>query len=297
MRATASTAATAERLLRRPLPFGVSADRHRMGVRPVDASQWLELDGADAPAQLAEKRRIFNACRDQVLAGLPGSQEACEELLGLVRDQVGGISDELPRGRHPLEAAGRLAPEDFCVHLPDPATGLLTLVAGCVCFPNRWSLIDKLGRPVTAIHGPVPGYAAQLGRPVDRLMARLPEGRILERANWGVVHGGALFAPLRESQRRTDWEGCASDPWLRVERQTLRRLPVSGAVVFTIRTLTAPLAILDTDPEAAGLLAAAVRELPEDVARYKLGPPPARAAVLARLGARTEPQLPASGLH
>ena len=156
-------------------------------------------------------------------------------------------------------------------------------MAGCVCFPNRWSLLDKIGHPVTAIHDPVPRYEAQLARPVERLMSRLAEGRVLERSNWSVVQSGRLFAPLRAADRSPDWEGTGDDPWLRIERATFRRLPQSGAVVFTIRTLTGPLSVLDNDPEAAGLLAKAISELPDEVAAYKFGPPSARDALVTRL--------------
>lgn len=44
---------------------------------------------------------------------------------------------------------------------------------------------------------------------------------------------------------------------LRVERQTLRRLPRSGAIVFTIRVYLTPLAELG--PGESGRLAAAIR--------------------------------------
>ena len=121
---------------------------------------------------------------------------------------------------------------------------------------------------------------AEIGPDGALLMA---EGRVLERSNWSVVQSGALFAPLRATDRRPDWEGTGDDPWLRIERATFRRLPRSGAIVFTIRTLTGPLSVLDDDPEAAALLATAISELPDVVARYKFGPPAARAALLARL--------------
>ena len=275
-----ATEASAERLLRRPLPFAAGGARHKVGVRAVEPAGWLELTGADVAGQLAEKRRVFDAHRGAVLAALPGSQDACRELLELVREVAAAPGVGVPAGCHPLEEAGRLVPEDFCVHLPDPQSGAPTLVAGCVAFPNRWTLADKLGRPVTAVHAPVPQYAPQLGRPVERLMDRLVAGRILERSNWGVVGDGELFAPLPTAARRPDWQGIGAQRWLRIERQTLRRLPQTGAVVFTIRTLLGPLEMLRDDPAAAALLAAAIRELPEDVARYKLGPLPARAALL-----------------
>lgn len=273
-----ATVAGAERLLRRPLPFAGGGARHKVGLRPIDPEDWLELTGDDVAGQLQEKGRVLDSHRGAVLAALPGSQEACLELLELVRDAARDQPPVfVPAGCHPLEEAGRLVPEDFCVHLPDPDTGLLTLVAGCVAFPNRWTLADKLGRAVTAVHAPVPDYAPQLGRPVERLMDRLPSERLMERSNWGVVGDGELFRP--------GWRGIGDERWLRIERQTLRRLPSSGAVVFTIRTLLAPLEILLTDPEAAGLLAQAIRELPEGVAGYKLGPPAARQSLLEWLAA------------
>lgn len=56
---------------------------------------------------------------------------------------------------------------------------------------------------------------------------------------------------------------------LRVERQTLRRLPRTGAIVFTIRVYLTPLEELVKEPDVPGRLASAIRSWPEDVARYK----------------------------
>ncbi|GJE84791.1 hypothetical protein PsYK624_008670 [Phanerochaete sordida] len=56
---------------------------------------------------------------------------------------------------------------------------------------------------------------------------------------------------------------------LRVERQTLRRLPRTGAIVFTIRVYLTPLEELVQEPDVPGRLASAIRSWPEDVARYK----------------------------
>lgn len=80
---------------------------------------------------------------------------------------------------------------------------------------------------------------------------------------------------------------------MRVERQTLRRLPRTGAVIFGIRTYLTPLEDLVLEPEVPGRLASAIRSWPEDVARYK-----ARSAfesVLDYLDTRHEAQI-AAGL-
>ena len=65
------------------------------------------------------------------------------------------------------------------------------------------------------------------------------EVRIVVRRNWGFSAHPLLFAPdlaaLRQPRRY------APDAvWLRSERQTLRRLPDSGAILFAIRVQLAP---------------------------------------------------------
>lgn len=62
----------------------------------------------------------------------------------------------------------------------------------------------------------------------------------------------------------------AVDPremWLRSERQTLRRLPRTGAVVFTIRVYQTPIVDLAEEPGVPGRLAGAMRGWSEDVAQ------------------------------
>ncbi|HXW81746.1 MAG TPA: heme-dependent oxidative N-demethylase subunit alpha family protein [Acidimicrobiales bacterium] len=61
------------------------------------------------------------------------------------------------------------------------------------------------------------------------------------------------------------------DHWLRSERQTLTALPLTGAILFTIRTQQVPLASLQQVPDFASRLAAAIRATPADLTRYRLG--------------------------
>jgi alpha-1,2-mannosyltransferase len=57
--------------------------------------------------------------------------------------------------------------------------------------------------------------------------------------------------------------------YFRSERQSLRRLPRSGGVVFTIRTYFHPITDIAEEPYVPGRLAEAVRSWGEDVSRYK----------------------------
>lgn len=54
---------------------------------------------------------------------------------------------------------------------------------------------------------------------------------------------------------------------LRTERQTLRRLPKTGAILFTIRTYTTPVIKLVEEPGVPSRLASAVRSWPNVVAK------------------------------
>ncbi|KAH7869027.1 uncharacterized protein C8R40DRAFT_792183 [Lentinula edodes] len=56
---------------------------------------------------------------------------------------------------------------------------------------------------------------------------------------------------------------------LRTERQTLRRLPLSGAIVFGIRTYLFPVEELAKEPGIPARMASAMRSWPEDVRKYK----------------------------
>lgn len=57
--------------------------------------------------------------------------------------------------------------------------------------------------------------------------------------------------------------------WLRTERQTLRRLPVSGAIIFTIRVYLVPITQLAEEQDVPERLGRALRGWPEDVKDYK----------------------------
>jgi dimethylamine monooxygenase subunit A len=187
----------------------------------------------------------------------------------------------------PLELAGRLVQEDLCLMQRGEAG--YRLVAAVLCFPAHWRLADKLGRPLEAIHGPVPGFGERLAAPVDRFFASIQVARPVWRVNWSLVDQPTLFLPPehRGHPQPINAERAGEQLWLRVERQTLRRLPRSGDVVFGIHTCVDPLADAIDSAEAARALAARIREMPEPMARYK-SILPIRAPLLAWLDGRAE---------
>jgi dimethylamine monooxygenase subunit A len=263
----------------------------RMGLQPLPAEQWIEI-ADDFSAQLAEKRKLLATRHDDVVQTLPQAQPASEEALKLLLEHlrryypgrfafgtlrnigIGEKWDFAQLSLHPLEHATRLVQEDFCILQADDESGdTYRLTAGAVCFPSNWRLADKIGCALADVHGPVPGYAEKLANPVDRFFKNLQAGSIMWRANWLIHATPELF----QSGHKLDAaiaaaitpENAGEKLWLRVERQTLRRLPQSGAMLFTIRTHVTRLSDAILDVKSAQALALAVRTVPDDVARYR----------------------------
>jgi len=286
------------------LPFEGGRFRLALGLMPLPWSQWLEIDRRLAD-DLAAKRALLDTRPREVFAALPEAAEAAAELLARLAAHLPQHHAELYRragdmltnlatgerwdvarpGLHPLDLAGRLVQEDLC--LMQGAGDAYRLVAASLCSPARWRLSDKLGHPLAEIHAPVAGYAAKLAAPVDRFFATLKAGRLVWRLNWGIVDDPAPFQPVAPPPKPVAAADAGERLWLRVERQTLQRLPATGAVVFTIRTYITRLDAAIGNRAAADL-AGALRDMPEDSRRYKHIAPFA-APLLQWLDARSAP--------
>ncbi|KAF9259103.1 hypothetical protein L218DRAFT_1004180 [Marasmius fiardii PR-910] len=89
--------------------------------------------------------------------------------------------------------------------------------------------------------------------------------------SWSVTGNGNEDTFLSSHRAHPDVEPIVEPETLhfRTERQTLRRLPLSGAVVFGIRTYLVPVVELVKEPGVPARLASAVRSWPEELRRYK----------------------------
>lgn len=257
-----------------PMTFLEAPWRLSMGLNTLDLDDWLQPDDRHA-AEIAERSELLRERLDDVHAMLPGSEAAAAETLALV---IGWLERRAPElleravvdrdDALPLRVAGHLVQEDLCVMQP-VATGDYALTAAVLCFPAHWSLRAKLGLPMRAIHEPVAGFGQRLAGPADRFMAALDVARPVWRANWSIVGRDALHQPSGSKPvLGLRAEDAGERLYLRVERQTLRRLPVTRAVLFTIRTHVRRLAEIATPPVALAL-AARLREIDPEMARYK----------------------------
>lgn len=250
------------------VPLDGNPHRLTVGTRPVPSGEWL-LPGDDGPGQLTRKQELLAARPQEVLGMLAGSEAACREVFTLVRRELGqdtaGPQDVGPE--EALRGAAGLVQEDLCV-LQRRTDGWV-LTAACVCFPSRWRLEAKLGAALGEIHAPVPGYQERLDAATNGVFERLAgdPSAILGRFNWTLNADAELFQPVSGPPATVAAEEVGERVVLRVERQTLRALPDSGAVLFTIRTFVTPLAELD-ERECAALLGSMADVSPE-LLRYR----------------------------
>ncbi len=230
------------------------AHRFRIGLAPIDAADWFEgalIDGpaSDGPAA-ARKAQIFAQSPALCWGALDRSLAAQGEARDLVRAYF-GLSASSQNGPDPLRQAAMLIDDDLC--LMEKCDRAWTLTAASLCAPSYFSAATAVGKTLADLHQPVTGFGEHLLSRVERIFDRLDTDQILERRNWSVVSSGALFLPesepIRAREPYLEPARAGQDLFLRMERQTIRRLPLSGAVLFTIRVHRHPLDQLRRDPE------------------------------------------------
>ncbi|WP_436796052.1 heme-dependent oxidative N-demethylase family protein [Actinospongicola halichondriae] len=210
-----------------------SSWRH-MGTRSLGSRPWLVVDGR-SDHERSLRAHLLAERRSEVFAAPPA--EIGDEVCALVATEVEVRRDVDPDS---LACAGLAIQEDLCLLRRHDRSWHLD--AAMLCFPSRWRLTDKIGRPLVEVHAPTPGYAEHLAPRVDRLLDRLTDRPVVRR-NWFVHPDPSLHQP----------DALVVDPILptgdvldglhiRSERQTLRKLD-SGWVLFTIRIQHDPLGI------------------------------------------------------
>ncbi|MFF0814556.1 DUF3445 domain-containing protein [Rhodococcus sp. NPDC003318] len=195
-------------------------------------------------------------------------------LLGIDQDFLLGNLGTLPE--HPLTFIGRQVPDD--VLLLTERDGRLWFDAALVTSSADWSVKFDIGMNFDEIHRPVPGLTpgGVTGR-AEQFLQRLTTDQVYRRVNWTF---SAVGSRLRDTSLETmpRWMDdmprlIADEDWgriqLRIELEHLIRLPMTGALVFNIRTYMAPLAEIATVPRWAEQLADIVEELPAEIAAYK----------------------------
>jgi hypothetical protein len=214
------------------------------------------------------KKKLLATRRSEVVGLQPGGDDVAQEAAQLV-SQWAGV-ELASTGIDALVEASLLVADDLAVLQPvksQDGSEQLLLNAAVVCCPSRWLLSEKMGHNMLAIHEPVAKYADHVGAAVDTYFQRLTVEKPVWRSNWIIQDHPALFQPQIPSGPLVK---TPDELWIRMERQTLRRLPKTGGILFTIRGYQQPLPeYLSRSKQIAQDTRTLVERLPDDVAQYK----------------------------
>lgn len=277
-----------------------------MGLRSMPWDEWIELDNhyakfhADKAARIAQ--RGDRCCRtdpDPVVQD--GALELLEELAAYLPERYPSMFIKTDVGvtntftnevfdvrkdlltvngvrEDPMQLSARLIQDDLAIMFEKP-DGEYYLLAGAILLAGFWRLEDKFGMPLSEIHtsGDVPGFKEKLEKGMKNFFRRVQPEKPVLRNNYFIQVDDALA--WSHSIGDEDAEGIGwftaeknkaiEHHYFRSERQSLRRLPRSGGVVFTIRTYFHPITEIAEEEYVPGRLASAVRSWGEDVSRYK----------------------------
>ena len=284
-------------------PFPHDQFAMTMGVQALLNDTLVEVDDELYAHELALKEALLSADHAHYFQALPETEAGQWEVIALLLPSLArrypqhfslaidedhwhwqnhlsgqttsfrfGESQSLPLA--PLDWMGRQVQEDLLLLGSDEKADL-PLLAGQLCFPNVWSLDEKMGQPFLTIHQDVPLFIEQIGRSSQLLLERLKPERPVWRLNWALKTLPRLnqtprfYHEIRPSRQGLTLDNIGERCFLRVERQALARLPQTRLILFTIHTYQQPLATVATNAEHAARMARVLRSVPSTTRIYK----------------------------
>ncbi|KAJ5883484.1 uncharacterized protein N7473_010370 [Penicillium subrubescens] len=277
-------------------------ERYRvmMDIRKLDVQNWLTLD-KNYMEEHSVRDDLLREKRDKVLQCLPESAHACQEALEEVSEflcerypnmfqklvqgdrasiqnrmtgeqfEIGG-SDSGGEGIDALEAAVRLTMEDLSILMMNK-DGEYYLAASASLFPTGWTVQERIGWTISRLHEPVPLWHQHVANSVSKFLARLTPNSPMERSNYFVEIKRPdenlieiLYRPKGLCEKDLS-DPSPEEIIIRRERQTFRRMPKTGTILFGVKTY---LTTLDQLPmQELENLAKEMRSWPEYVGEYK----------------------------
>ncbi|KAI6019653.1 hypothetical protein F5J12DRAFT_904094 [Pisolithus orientalis] len=263
-----------------------------MSLSEFEPNWWIELESTYL-STIAQRKKLYADHGKLIIDELEGSREASRECMEMViqyicqrypnqfryNDWTGVFTNEILHTRvdtttiHPLIFLLEHVPEDFFIVQEDPLTGLYRMTAGIACSAIGWNISHKIGKPLGEIHDPVPDYKEKMALSVDRYFSKLSCDKPIQRGAWSLEVGEPLFfqkdSPKWHHRSRQDPDLLTSDIFLRVDWQTLRRLPRSRAIVFNFKALFTPITDFRREPYIPRLLLKVLREGKKSMMEYK----------------------------
>ncbi len=255
-------------------PYAGPTRPFTIGLSALDPTHWIEPD-ADLPRYLGEKRQLIDTRLDDVFRATDDSLAAQRECLAALAADLetrhpqthqrngthlhvaGHTVDLTAETLPPLLRAGMLVQDDLVIMMRREAGW--SIAAAHLSFPSSWSLAEKFNRPMEEVHKHVPDFGAGTRNAVmiNRIFDNLTPGLPAERFNWSINWREKLFHP---ETGRND-AAAPDEAVVRVERQTLTKLPKTGAIVFTIRIYLDPVRLFEKHVDGRRLALALAEQL------------------------------------
>lgn len=258
----------------------------------MEPDWWLEIENTYI-SRIKQRKDLFTEYGSKVLDYLPGSELVCKELMEMCLQfycarypkyfslstnkhifHNGILNEETDlKSMHPLHVLLNNVPEDFAIVLRNESDGMYYFRAGVVCSSLGWNVGTKIGLQLKDIHKTIPDYKEKMSFSMDRYFSKMPTNSPIQRGSWGLEIGNPLFMPpghphekLREIQKEDlKVEECS----LRVDWQTLRRLPLSAGIVFNFKALYTPVQEFRDEPYIPALLLKIMKEGKKNLMAYK----------------------------
>ncbi|KAI9810141.1 MAG: hypothetical protein M1827_006667 [Pycnora praestabilis] len=269
-----------------------------MALTKMEPDWWLELE-KNYVDKIAQRKGLFKQYGKAVLDYLPGSDLACKELMEMALQFLCArypqyftlsTNDPLSRGNivfqnrilgsateikamHPLHVLLNNVPEDFAIMLRNHDDGFYYFRAGIICSSLGWNVGSKIGMQLQEIHQPIPDYKEKMQFSMDRFFSKMPTEKPIQRGSWGLEIDTPLFMPPgdpHEAHREVQHPDLSlSRCHLRVDWQTLRRLPLSAAIVFNFKALFTPVEDFRDEPYIPALCVKVLKEGKRSLMQYK----------------------------
>ncbi|KAL3467630.1 hypothetical protein BJX64DRAFT_283551 [Aspergillus heterothallicus] len=254
-----------------------------MSLSKMEPDYWIELE-RNYFESLKQRKALLEQHGSNIMNYSPGTELACRELMEMVLQFVciryphyfsleesstifvnrllGTRTDLMTT--HPLHVLFDNIPEDFPIMMRDKKDGNYYLRAGYICSSIGWTFGTHFNRPLRAIHTEVNDYD-KMARSMDRFFSKLPTDQSIQRGAWFIEDWTPLFITPEEytingGTRHQGETVLIEQCYLRVDWQTLRRLPLSGAIVFNFKPVFTPMTNLREEPYIPALLYKQVTE-------------------------------------
>jgi hypothetical protein len=279
-------------------PYRWAAADFQLGLRRIRPESWI-LIGPEHAEMMRQKRARLDDYQSFYYGSLPDSLPAQRELRERVTthlladhphtfERSGSVIRSLITGQtldlddestEPLLQLSYLIEEDFM--LLDDFGGTARITAASNAYSTSGRLVASVGHDVAWAHEPVPRLTHQLGVRINQVLGSIHTASPCERFNWQLTPMATVFFPHDDPHAanaaamhavvailRQDPSRSGELLWIRVERQTLSRLPESNAVAFSLHTYSDPLSCVQSDMESVRAILALLNSYSEERWKY-----------------------------